>query len=144
MRGRCLDASLLTVSDFSQLGSLEAVIDRRELQRACEDRHERVAALLSELLVGGMSAAQVEAKCQELSQCHEEFQPWGDDEGNRNPWHVEPPQFIWGAMVHRRAELRGWLALAQAHFPSSPELARETRERLLADGAQWRKTLPRR
>jgi hypothetical protein len=111
----------------------------RELQQACGDRHERVAALLSELLVGGMSAVEMEAKCQELSQCHEEFQPWGDDEGNPNPWYVERPAFLWGAMVQRRAELRGWLALVKAHFPSSPALARETRERLLRESEQWRR-----
>ena len=46
------------------------------------------------------------------------------------------PLFVWGAIVSRR-ELPRWLELVNAYFPASPELARETRERLLDEGREW-------
>lgn len=111
----------------------------REMQGACKNRHEYVVALLSELLVSALSAEDVEAKCRELNECHEEFQLWGDEHGEPNPWVAGRPEFIWGVMASRRAELRGWLELVEAHFPSSPQLAQEARERLLLEGREWRR-----
>ena len=44
----------------------------------------------------------------------------------------------------RRRELREWLGLVKAHFPTSPELARTTAERLLREGEECRRALRRR
>jgi hypothetical protein len=111
----------------------------QELQQACENRHESAIALLSELLVATLSDAEVEAKCRELNQLHDEFQRFCDAEGTPNPWYAERPEFMWGAMMSRRAELRSWLELVQTHFPASTQTGLETRERLLRDGNEWRR-----
>jgi hypothetical protein len=116
-----------------------------ELQRATGNRHVYALAVLSELLVARLSEAEVEAKCHELSRCHDEFKAPCDEAGVHNPWFAERPEFIWGAALRgsfgasRRPpkELTRWLELVRAHFPSSPELARTTAERLLRDGEEW-------
>ncbi len=122
-----------------------------ELQRASEDRHVYVLALLCELLVASLNEAEVEAKCRALDQCHDEFQIPYDEDGVQNPWFVARPEFVWGAALNcpfsrsRRPpkELSVWLELVKAHFPSSPELARKTAERLLREGEGWQRS-PRR
>lgn len=116
----------------------------RELQAAGENRHEHVAALLSELLVGALDEAAIEAKCRELLRRHEEFQEWGDAEGEENRWRARRPELLWGVMVESRAELSSWIALVDAYFPSSPPVAAEVRERLLREGSEWKKRKPRR
>jgi hypothetical protein len=119
----------------------------KELQRACDNRHVHALALLCELLVARPSEAEVEAKCAELEQCHDDFQAPCDDDGAPNPWFAERPEFVWGAVLSSRfgrsrrppKELSSWLELVRAHFPSSPALARETAERLLREGEAWRR-----
>ncbi len=113
----------------------------RELQQT-SDRHLYVLALLCELLVSRLDVADVEAKCRELNQCHEQFQPWCDEDGAPNVWFVEQPVFIWGAALkgfgsRRPKDLPRWLELVKSHFPSSPELAQETAERLVREGKAW-------
>jgi hypothetical protein len=111
----------------------------REMQAAGKNQHAHVAALLGELLVAALDGAKVEAKCRELHRCHDEFQRWGDEHGEPNPWYVERPDFIWAVVVGSRAELRSWLELVEAHFPSAPPLASATRERLLREGREWKR-----
>lgn len=117
----------------------------RELQQACGNRHLYVAALLCELLVADLSDADVEAECRELHRCHENFQQAyveGEEENEwlPNQWYAKRPEFIWGAVLTYRREQRMWLELVKTHFPSSPKLAHETRERLLLDGETWTRT----
>lgn len=123
----------------------------KELQSASGNRHVYVLALLCELLVARLSETETEAKCRELKQCHDDSQVPYDEDGVQNPWFVERPEFVWGAALkcsfspssRPRKELFTWLELVRAHFPSSPDLARETSERLLRDGEEWRRS-PRR
>jgi hypothetical protein len=118
----------------------------KELEQTFENRHDYVLALLCELLVAKMGDADVEAKCHELNLCHDEFQEWCDEDGVENLWFTKRPEFIWGAVLRgswggapASKDLRKWLELAKAHFPTSPELARATAERLLRDGEKGRR-----
>lgn len=111
----------------------------RQLRQVTGDRHFQAIALLSQLLVTNPNDDAVDSQCETLGQYHDEFQIWGDDVGNPNPWFVERPQFIWGAVLESKSELRKWLCLVELHFPSSSALARSTRERLLIDAGSWRR-----
>lgn len=130
------------------LDLLPAVFE--ELGRASPDRHLHAFALLCELLVAGLGEAEVAEKCQALTRFHDEFQEWYAADGSENAWFVERSEFIWGALLNHPAggfrprELRGWLELVKAHFPTSPELARTTAERLLREGEELRRASRRR
>lgn len=108
-----------------------------------------VLALLCELLVSELTDEAIEGKCNELLKSHDEFQPWCDDDGVESRWYVKQPEFVWGAVLAHESgyrkrppkQLAVWLELVDAHFPSSPTIAKKTRERLLHDGKAWR-TLP--
>jgi len=108
----------------------------RDLKERRSDPHERVLALLGELMTVRASDAEVEAGCRELHARHDEFQQWYQEDGEPNPFFAERPEFAWGAAV-RRSELPAWLELVEHHFPRSPELAATTRERLLHEGQAW-------
>jgi hypothetical protein len=119
----------------------------RELQAATGNLHEATVALFCELLVVAAEAtppkaARVESTCRELLRRHERFQQWCDDEGVENRWYVPRPELLWGLLVESRHERDAWLALIEAHFPAAPPLANELRERLLREGAAWRRALP--
>ncbi|MCP3139441.1 hypothetical protein [Pyxidicoccus xibeiensis] len=121
----------------------------RELQQASENRHLRATALLCELLVGDLTDADIETRCRELNRHHDAFQAQcveseDTNEWIPNVWLARRPEFIWGAAVSQRQELRMWLELVKAHFPWSPGLALKTRERLLEDGEAWERSARRR
>ena len=105
----------------------------RELQQTRSNRHERVLALVAEVLTASLPDAEAEVKCGELHTCHEAFQQWYTEDGERNYYYAERPEFIWGSVVDRSC-LPTWLALTEKHFPSSPALVKATRERLLREG----------
>lgn len=115
-----------------------------EAQAACSNRHERVSLLLSELLVASLGEEEIEAKCGTLLRWHEELQAWGDETGEPNHWHVERTELVWSSIVSDKKELHAWLELVRARFPSSPPIALEIRERLLREGAEWKKRPPKR
>lgn len=105
----------------------------RDLKDAAKNPHERVLAILSELVASSTTETSVEAACRELSAHHEAFQNFYLADGSENPFYAPRGEFIWGAVVHRD-ELASWLALVEEHFPRAPQLANETRSRLLAEG----------
>ena len=107
----------------------------RELQQSRTDKYERTIALLGELLTARLSYVELESKCRELHALHEEFQQWYAEDGGKNLYFAERAEFIWGALRLDRGMEATWLELVERHFPSSPELARGTRERLLRDGS---------
>src|SRR5262249_28468077 len=100
------------------------------------DAHDRVVALLGELLTATLSDDDIDAGCRELHARHDEFQQYYREDGERNWSLAERPEFIWGAIVDG-PELPTWLALVERHFPTSSELAEKTRQRLLSAGAAW-------
>lgn len=106
----------------------------RELRGATQQRHQHVALLLAELLVGAHGSTDVEQSCRELTRYHEQSQIWCDENGDPNPWFSSNPTFVWGVMNLGRRELRTWLELVENHFPREPALANGTRQRLLAAG----------
>lgn len=110
-----------------------------EMKSAGQNRHEHMVVRLSELLVAKLDPLAVEERCRELLLGHDELQQWGDEHGEPNPWYSERPELVWGVAVSERSELRAWLELVHAHFPSSPPVASEVRERLLREGGEWRK-----
>jgi hypothetical protein len=108
----------------------------RELRERSWNVHDRALALVGELLTTTLTDEETKAMCLELHARHDEFQQWYQEDGERNWWYAERPEFIWGA-VAKRADLPTWLELVDRHFPSSPELAERTRERLLREGNAW-------
>ena len=121
-----------------------------ELRRASSDRHLHALLLLCELIVAELDEAEVTEKCRALTHLHDDFQEWCAADGSENAWFVERSEFVWGAVLDRPfsrvvpSELRAWLELVKAHFPTSPDLARATADRLLREGAEWRRTSRRR
>ncbi|MFC1610135.1 hypothetical protein ACFL6C_04205 [Myxococcota bacterium] len=127
---------------LNQAGDRQAPLDLlpplcQELRMATHNRHQVAAMLLAELLVP-MGLDEVEERCRELVGCHNDFQVWGDDQGEPNRWFVENPAFVWGAIAQDRRTLRRWLPLVETHFPDRPEIALVTRDRLLADARVFR------
>lgn len=120
----------------------------REALAVCSNRHERLALMLSELLViaFGQEAGEgeIDAKCRALTGAHDELQIWGDEHGEPNHWYVERTELVWSAIASEAKEVRAWLELVRAHFPSSPPFALETRERLLRDGEGWKRASKKR
>jgi hypothetical protein len=122
-------------------GALGAPLDLlplvcRELRECRSNIHDRVLALVAELLTTTAVHEETEAMCRELHRRHEEFQQWYCGDGERNWAYAKRPEFIWGAVVNR-GDLPTWLELVAKHFPSSPEFAERTRERLLCEGNAW-------
>lgn len=159
LRDRPLSQSLFHLMSDSL--ALRAAEDRRapldllplvfeELGRASEDRHLHTLLLLCELLVAELEEAEVADKCRALTCLHDEFQEWCAADGSENVWFVDRSEFVWGAVLDRPfsrvvpSEVRAWLELVKTHFPTSPELARTTAERLLREGAEWRRASRRR
>ena len=109
----------------------------RELQRTLPNAHDCALALLGELLTATLTEAETMERCRELHARHHAFQQWYTDDGSeKNPYHAARPEFVWGAVMDR-SELPPWVALVEERFPSSPELASETRERLAREGRAW-------
>lgn len=108
----------------------------RELREKCRNPHEGVLALVGELLTATLTDAEKEARCRELHERHEQFQTWYLENGDKNPLYAKRAEFVWGAVADR-AELPAWLELVETRFPRSPELAAETRLRLLREGKSW-------
>jgi hypothetical protein len=108
----------------------------QELRRSSQQRHQHVALLLAELLVG---STDVEQACRELALYHEESQIYCDEHGELNAWFCSNSTFVWGVMDLSRKELRTWLELVETYFPREPELAGATREQLLAAGKSYRR-----
>ena len=62
-----------------------------------------------------------------------------DEHGEPNVWFCSNSTFVWGVMDLSRRELRTWLELVETNFPHKPELASDTRGRLLAAGKSYRR-----
>lgn len=123
---------------LDKAGELAAPLDIlpklfQDVRAASLERHEHVAMLLAELLVAAKGSVDVEQGCRQLAQYHQEFQLWADEQGEPNRWYCSHPAFVWGAMKLNTNERRIWLELIEAHFPREPQLARDTRERLLTE-----------
>ena len=117
----------------------------REFQQT-DNRHHYALALLCELLVPGVGAAEVETRCRQLHELHEEFQVWGDDAGEPNLWFVERTEFLFGALVRggyesapRASDLATWAELVQKHFPKKSALAQETAAKLVDAAKGWKR-----
>jgi len=94
--------------------------------------------LLTELLTATLSDADVEDRCRTLGEAHERFQEYYDERGDQSWSYAARPEFVLGAVITSR-ELRAWLALIERHFPTSPQSASETRDRLLRGGKEWKR-----
>ena len=95
----------------------------------------RTQALLRDTGASSIS----KARCLELSSLHDQFQAkYVEDEATHewipNVSAARRSELVWGASVNERNELRMWIELVKSHFPSSPALTLETRERPLHDG----------
>lgn len=122
----------------------------RELKASASDPHEAMLALVGELCTAAWTEAETEAACRELRALHDASQEWYTPSGEQNPSFSARPELVWGGVVGSaslrkscRRELALWLDVVRRSFPTRPELANETRERLLRDGEILLKT-PRR
>lgn len=102
----------------------------RDLRDGTRNPHERVLAIVGELLTASMTDSEIESACRELHARHEAFQEWYGAGGEKNPFYAGGPEFIWGAAVQQE-DVVTWRTLVEMHFPRSPELAQATRTRLL-------------
>ncbi len=138
--------STLLVDSFALASSSERDAPRdllpaiaRELFASRQRPHERTLVRLTELLIATLSDADVEDRCRTLHADHDQFQEYYDEQGELSWSYAARPEFVLGAVVTRR-QLRTWLDLIEHHFPTSPALAKETRDRLLREGKEWRRT----
>ncbi len=122
----------------------------RELKTSASAPSEAMLALVGELCTALRTEAETEATCRELSALHDTSQAWYAPSGEPNLFYSPRPEFVWGPVVGNLREYwfsRGglplWLDVVRRRFPTQPELANETRERLLRDGEALLK-LPRR
>jgi hypothetical protein len=107
----------------------------REVQLTA-DLHQRALATVAELLLGTQWPTDIETGCLALNALHAQFQMWGNEDGQRNYYYANRPEFIWGAVL-KRQQLPTWVALVVEHFPSQPEAAKLVRERLIQEGNAW-------
>src|SRR5262249_41320038 len=138
---RTLGTLLVDTFALSAANAPESPLDlvpvvSRDLKERTRNPHERVLAIVTELLTAPLTDTATEAACRELHSRHQELQEWYGEDGEKNPFYANRPEFIWGAVVDR-SNLPTWLALVEKHFPRSPALAEATREKLLLEGNSW-------
>jgi hypothetical protein len=97
--------------------------------------YDRVMTLVTELLAAPLTGPEIEQRCRTLQEYHDGFQVYYGEQGEKNPNYARRPEFVWGAVLNRPG-LPVWYELTREHFPSSPALARETREKLLLAAEQ--------
>lgn len=121
-----------------------------ELKASASEPHEAMLALVGELCTASWTEAETEAACRELRALHDASQEWVAPSGEQNPFFSARPELVWGAVAESsglrdlcRDVLPLWLDVIRRSFPTRPEVANETRERLLRDGESLLKT-PRR